>query len=129
MSKKNERICCICGASYSFCPVCNSEDVGKPSWYFIFDSENCHDIYEVCVGYRDKVLSAKEAYERISKLDISGLEDFNVTTAGQIKEIISLNEKNTKEFTDEGLTEGETEVPKKITYPKSNKKNNASDFK
>lgn len=128
MGKKNNRICIICKKSYHFCPTCG-EDAGKPSWYSIFDGENCHDIYEVCVGYRDKVLSAKDAYERISKLDISGLENFNEVTRNQIKEIISLNEKNTKKLADEDLNEGETEAPKKMTYPKSNKKNNASDFK
>lgn len=128
MGKKKNRTCIICHQDYHFCPTCG-EDAGKPTWYSVFDSENCHDIYEICVGYRDKVLSAKDAYERISKLDISGLEDFNATTAGQIKEIISLNEKNTKKIVDEDLNKGETEAPKKMTYSKSNKKNNASDFK
>lgn len=127
MGRKNNRTCLICHRNYHFCPTCG-EDAGKPSWYAIFDGENCHEIYEVCVAYRDKIFDAKKAYEEISKLDISGLKDFNETTASQIKEIISLNEKNTKKLADEDLTE-KSETPKKITYPKSNKKNNASDFK
>ena len=54
MGKKNNRKCCICGRSYSYCPTCG-EDAGKPTWYFIFDDLNCHDIYEVCVAYSGNV--------------------------------------------------------------------------
>ena len=70
MGKKNNRTCIICGNSYHFCPTCG-EDAGKPTWYFIFDGQNCHDIYEVCTQYRDGEIDAKVAYEKISKLDIS----------------------------------------------------------
>ena len=66
MGKKNNRTCIICGQDYRYCSACG-EDAGKPTWYFIFDSENCHDIYETCVAYRDKEIDQKEAYERISK--------------------------------------------------------------
>ena len=91
MGKKNNRECIICGNSYHFCPTCG-EDSGKPTWYFIFDGQNCHDIYEVCVAYRDKTISIKEAYEKIIKLDISNLEKFAEVTQGQIKEILSYKE-------------------------------------
>ena len=88
MGKKNNRKCCICGRSYSYCPTCG-EDAGKPTWYFIFDGLNCHDIYEVCVAYRDNVITQKEAYEKMSVLDTSKLKDFAEVTQTQIKEILS----------------------------------------
>ena len=50
MGKKNNRNCIICGQNYSYCPTCG-KDAGKPTWYFIFDGQNCHDIYEVCTGW------------------------------------------------------------------------------
>lgn len=87
MGKRNNRTCIICGKEYQYCPTCGS-DVGKPSWYFIFDGENCHEIYETCVAYRDKVITTAEAYEKISKLDLSGLEDFAPSTKAQIEEIL-----------------------------------------
>ena len=89
MGKQNNRTCIICGKDYSFCPVCNSGDVNKPTWYFIFDGQNCHDIYEVCTQYRDGEIDAKVAYEKISKLDISNMKDFYEATRIQIEEIIA----------------------------------------
>ena len=95
MGKKNNRTCIICGQEYRYCSACG-EDAGKPTWYFIFDGENCHDIYEVCTQYRDKKIDVKKAYELISKLDLSNIEDFVEVTKNQIKEIIRLNEEATK---------------------------------
>lgn len=90
MGKLNKK-CIICGARYSYCNNCQ-KDSGKPTWYFIFDGENCHDIYDVCVAYRDKEITIKEAYERISKLDLSDLESFAPSTKAQIEEIMKYNE-------------------------------------
>lgn len=92
MAKQNNRICIICGESYHFCPTCNS-DSGKPAWHFVFDKERCNEIYEICVSYRDKVIDVKEAYERISKLDLSDLENFAPSTKAQIEEIMSYKKK------------------------------------
>ena len=109
MGKKNNRKCIICGNSYHFCPTCG-EDTGKPTWYFIFDGENCHDIYEVCTQYRDKKIDVKKAYELISKLDLSNIEDFVEVTKNQIKEIIRLNEEatNVKESVEKAEVKNET---------------------
>lgn len=106
---KTNRICCICGRGYSYCPTCG-EDAGKPTWYFIFDGENCHDIYEVCTQYRDKKIDVKKAYELISKLDLSNIEDFVEVTKNQIKEIIRLNEEatNVKESVEKAEVKNET---------------------
>ena len=102
MGKKNNIKCCICGRSYSYCPTCG-EDAGKPTWYFIFDGLNCHDIYEVCTQYRDGEINVKAAYEKISKLDISDLDNFPEVTQSQIKEIIT-NGKESKAVVDKTKT-------------------------
>ena len=109
MGKKNNRKCIICGHAYHFCPTCG-EDAGKPTWYFIFDGENCHDIYEVCTQYRDGKIDVKKAYELISKLDLSNIEDFVEVTKNQIKEIIRLNEEatNVKESVEKAEVKNET---------------------
>ena len=99
MGKKNNRTCIICGKHYTYCPVCNSGDANKPTWYFIFDGQNCHDIYEVCTQYRDGEIDAKVAYEKISKLDISNIKDFYEATRIQIEEIIA-NGKESKTIVD-----------------------------
>ena len=99
MGKQNNRTCIICGKNYTYCPVCNSGDANKPTWYFIFDGQNCHDIYEVCTQYRDGEIDAKVAYEKISKLDISNMKDFYEATRIQIEEIIA-NGKESKTIVD-----------------------------
>ena len=99
MGKKNNRTCIICGKNYTYCPVCNSGDANKPTWYFIFDGQNCNDIYEVCTKYRDGEIDAKVAYEKISKLDISNIKDFYEATRIQIEEIIA-NGKESKTIVD-----------------------------
>lgn len=91
MGKKNNRKCIICQTSYHYCPNCG-EDAGKPTWHFIFDVQNCHDIYEVCTQYRDNEISAEAAYELISKLDLSKMELFAESTRLQIEEIKKLHE-------------------------------------
>lgn len=88
MGKKNNRVCIICGKEYRYCSACG-EDAGKPTWYFIFDGQNCHDIYEVCTQYRDGEIDAKIAYEKISKLDISNIKNFAESTRIQIEEILA----------------------------------------
>ena len=93
MGKKNNRTCIICGSQYHYCNTCG-EDANKPTWYFIFDGQNCHDIYEICTQYRDKEITVKQAYEKITKLDISNIKDFAETTRNQIEEIISKGKEN-----------------------------------
>ena len=103
MGKKNNRTCIICGNSYHFCPTCG-EDTGKPTWYFIFDGQNCHDIYEVCTQYRDGEIDVKAAYEKISKLDISNIKNFADATRIQIEEILAKG-KDVKSVTEKVKTD------------------------
>lgn len=93
MGKKANRECIICKTQYHYCPTCG-EDSSKPTWYHIFDGQNCHDIYDVCTKYRDKEINAEEAYGLISKLDISKIKSFAESTKLQIEEIIKLHEKS-----------------------------------
>lgn len=85
--EKLNRTCIICGKRYSHCNNCQ-RDAGKPTWYFIFDGQNCHDIYEVCTQYRDGEIDINLAYEKISKLDISNIKNFAESTRMQIEEIL-----------------------------------------
>lgn len=101
MGKLN-RTCIICGKRYSYCNNCQ-RDANKPTWYFIFDNQNCHDIYEICTQYRDGEINAKTAYEKISRLDISNIKDFYESTRVQIEEIISKG-KEVKSITDKPKT-------------------------
>lgn len=91
MSEKLNKQCIICGKMYSYCPSCH-HDKNKPSWYAIFDGDNCYEIYNICTAYRDEKIDKKNAFEKIKKCDLSKLDDFAESTKAQIKDIMSYRE-------------------------------------
>lgn len=117
MGRQNNRTCIICGKQYHYCPNCG-EDAGKPTWYFVFDGQNCHDIYDVCTNYRDGKIDVAKAYELISNLDISEINSFQEATRAQINEII----KNGKPVNRNITSTNNSEDKETNTY-KSNNKN------
>lgn len=66
----NNRVCGICKKSYKYCPSC-AADAHRPTWMAVFCSENCREIYNVLDDCRYRSLSKKEAYERLSVVDLS----------------------------------------------------------
>ena len=92
MANKNNRKCLICGKTYSYCPVCGA-DRKKPSWYSIFDGDNCNNIYNAVTGYRDGLFTIEEAREKLNACDLSIInsDGFNVGTRDKIKEILEIN--------------------------------------
>ena len=117
MGRQNNRTCIICGKQYHYCPNCG-EDAGKPTWYFVFDGQNCHDIYDVCTNYRDGKIDVAKAYELISNLDISEINSFQEATRAQINEII----KNRKPI-NRNITSTNNSKDKETNTYKSNNKN------
>ena len=111
MGKRNNRTCIICGENYAYCPHCG-EDANKPTWYFIFDGQNCHDIYEVCTQYRDGEIDINLAYEKISKLDISNIKNFAESTRMQIEEILK-NGKDLKSISEKAKRDNIKTINKK----------------
>nr|DAG57829.1 MAG TPA: DNA gyrase inhibitor [Caudoviricetes sp.] len=122
MTKKGLRMCCVCHEEYSFCPVCNSEDRNKPTWYFAYCSENCKDIYTVTSDYEDKKISADDAKKQLDKLDLSQIANFGESYQ---KAIMKINEnatpvKNTDvvEGNKSVISDESTDIPTKY-YRKS----------
>lgn len=68
--EKNNKVCMVCGTRYTYCRGCG-KDNGKPEWMAYFHNQNCHDIFEVCKDYKQKVVSAEEAKRVLSALDLS----------------------------------------------------------
>lgn len=112
MSEKT-RICAVCGNQYEYCPHCN-KDKDKPTWMFCFHDQNCHDIYDVTSKYEDGQISANEAKESLSKLDLSKKDNFGTSYKNAISKILSEADVNTKVE--------ETEPEKKIVKKTSTKR-------
>lgn len=90
MSDRKTRICALCKTQYQFCPQCSPEDAKKPTWYFTFCSENCHDIYAVTSGFEDGRIKDIDAKAQLGKLDLSKLENFGESYKLSIAEINSV---------------------------------------
>lgn len=69
MAKKIKRNCIVCGKEYTYCPVCE-DDAAKPSWMLIFDSKDCHDIFDAVTGYKDGIYNKEYAKNMISNLQL-----------------------------------------------------------
>ena len=88
MSKRDIRTCVLCKQNYSYCPVCNPEDRLKPTWYFCYCSDNCHDIDSIASAYEDGRITDTEAEEKLEKLDLSRKEYFGESYKNSIASII-----------------------------------------
>ncbi len=73
---KHARICAICGKEYSYCGACPEYDE-LPRWMFLFDNENCKNIWEVINNYRAGKLTAAQAKAELQKLDMSYKDKIN----------------------------------------------------
>jgi len=78
----------LCGKTYSFCPVCNPEDRLKPTWYFCWCSDNCHEIDEVTSAFEDGRMTDIEAKAKLEKLDLSRKEYFGESYKNSIDSIM-----------------------------------------
>ena len=88
MAKKELRTCVLCGKTYSFCPVCNPKDRLKPTWYFCWCSDNCHEIDEVTSAFEDGRMTDIEAKAKLEKLDLSRKEYFGESYKNSIDSIM-----------------------------------------
>ena len=66
------KTCSICGTEYKYCNNCKS-DMCQPRWKFLFDKENCKNIWEIINGYKTYALDANAAKKALDKCDTSKL--------------------------------------------------------
>lgn len=75
MGEKKQRTCFCCGKAYHYCPNC-AEYSHLPSWYFIFDSENCKKVFDICQRYSIGEFTAEQARQKLDKCDLTNKSDF-----------------------------------------------------
>lgn len=89
------RNCFCCEKAYHYCPNC-SRDKNKPSWYFIFDSKNCRDIFDICQKYSTNTYTAKEAKAKLDKCDLTNKDKFRSDIKKVIEQIFAECSKKTE---------------------------------
>ena len=88
MSKRDIRTCVLCKQNYSYCPVCNPEDRLKPTWYFCYCSDNCHDIDSIASAYEDGRITDTDAKAKLEKLDLNEKDNFGESYQKSIDSIM-----------------------------------------
>lgn len=88
---KNNRICKACGQSYYFCPTCGTN---KPSWYKLYDSEECKDAYMALSDFSFGHIDANRANEILNEKNVVFADEDLVAIAEEIKKAA----KKTKKF-------------------------------
>lgn len=69
-----KRKCIVCRQEYDYCPNCSDE---QPRWRFLFDTQNCNNIWEVFNDYRTGQKDATQAEKALRQLDLSKENDFD----------------------------------------------------
>lgn len=64
------RKCVLCSKDYEYCPNC-ARDRKKPTWHKLFDSDNCHNIFDAINDYNFNLKTKEETVELLSKCDLS----------------------------------------------------------
>lgn len=86
----NKRNCILCPShEYEYCGKCKPDKVVE-TWRFIFDSENCRDIYKVIENYVAKKVTALEARQQLEKYELPNFEDIQFSLRKNIEEIFEL---------------------------------------
>lgn len=73
-----ERTCIFCGKTYQYCPNCR--DFSKyPNWMANFDTEKCHELYDVIAGYNIGIRTIEDVK---ATLDKYGVTDYSIFSKG-----------------------------------------------
>lgn len=92
---KNNRVCKVCGESYTFCPNCAGVSATE-KYKTMFCSKNCRDIFHTLSRYSVKDVNKYEAKEILSSLDMSKRNSFSAAIKSDVDEIMGFNKKSFK---------------------------------
>lgn len=87
------RKCIICGKQYHYCPSCGDGDM-KESWRFLYDSEDCRTLFDVCSKFDNGKLSLSNAKKQLSKLTVPPISEVGISVHGALSKIIESDQKN-----------------------------------
>lgn len=86
------RTCLICGNKYEYCPNCDRDRL-KPTWYFLFCSEKCHDLDYILSQNTAGNLSITEAQKELKKIVFNKEEILDEDVKSHIDKIMNYKEK------------------------------------
>lgn len=79
---KTNRVCKTCGTPYYFCPTCGTS---KPSWYKLYDSEICKNIYKTLADFNFGHIDANAANEILKNSNVTIVDEDLLKIVNEIK--------------------------------------------
>lgn len=113
----HERKCTICGKQYEYCPRCKQYE-NMPTWYLIYDSENCKHLYETVNKFAFNHITKEEAIEELKDIDMTNKNEY----PKDIQTVLDQIFEQTEIIKEEILEPIENQEKTKINKKKVNKK-------
>lgn len=117
------RKCLFCSTQFEYCGHCK-EHSNEPTWKVNFDTERCHDLYEVMAGYGMGIKTIEDVKAVLDKHNVTDYTIFSKKVQDKLNE---LSPKKVEEPKVETKSFGERKnsfVPNKIKNNKQFKKSN-----
>lgn len=120
-----ERSCIFCGQKYEYCPHC-SDSSKYPTWKFNFDTEKCHDLYEVVAGYNMGVNTINDVKKTLDKYGVTSYSMFSKKLQDKLNELVPAKKKEESESkkVEEPEIKKSDDSKEKDSFSRKLKKNN-----
>lgn len=100
------RTCIFCGKEYQYCPNCRDYS-SYPGWMINFDSEKCHDLYNVVAGYNIGIRKIEEVKATLDKYNVT---DYSIFTKALQEKLSGVSSEKKEEVSSEKKEEVKEEV-------------------
>lgn len=112
----NKRKCILCPThEYEYCGKCKPQETIQ-TWRYIFDSENCRDIYKILENYVAKKINAIEAKQQLSNYVLPPIEEIQPTLRKNLEDILNQTKEISKEK--EEISKENSIIEEKIIMPR-----------
>lgn len=116
---RGERICVVCGKEYIYCPNCKKGDPNE-TWRFMYDSEECRDIFKICSNFAFGHINAETAKKKLEKYDVADRSRFSDDIKKNLSAIFAAKAENAPKKAEAK----EADAPKKEEAPKKEAEEN-----
>lgn len=89
------RRCIFCGNEYEYCNHCK-DSAKYPEWKFNFDTEKCHDLYDVIAGYNMGIKTIEDVKSILDKYEVTDYSIFSKKLQDKLNELVPQEEKKTE---------------------------------
>lgn len=88
----NKRKCILCPShEYEYCGKCKPKEIIE-TWRYIFDSENCRDVYKILENFAGNKISATEANKLLLQYNVPDVNEVHPSLRKNLEDIYKQSE-------------------------------------